>query len=116
MKHTFATLSFFISVALAAPQPSEFNKLRRATTDQVNPKSYIVKLKDDASKEASIQALDDLVLAFDDTESYKEVTYSDWTIINGYAAKLGGAALSAVLADPNVDYVEEDGIAHLNYA
>jgi cerevisin len=115
MKFSFATLSFFISVALAAPRPSEFNKLRRAPADQVNHKSYIVKLKDDASKEASIQALNDLVLPADDAESLKEVTYSDWTIINGYAAKLGDAALKAVLADPNVEFVEEDGIVHINY-
>ena len=115
MKFAFTALSFFISAALAAPQPAEFNKLHRATTDEVNPKSYIVKLKDDASKEASIQSLNDLVFALDDNDSYKEVTYSDWTIINGYAAKLGGAALSAVLADPNVEYVEEDGIARINY-
>jgi hypothetical protein len=116
MRFTFATLSFFVSVALAVPQPQEFGKLRRATTDQVNPKTYIVKLKDDASKEVAIQALDDLVFASEDTDSFKEVTYSDWTIINGYAAKLGGAALTAVLDDPNVEFVEEDGIAHINYA
>ena len=115
MKFTFTTLSFFISVALAAPQPAGYNKLRRATTDQVAPKSYIVKLKDSASKDASIQALNDLAFALDDNESYKEVTYSDWTIINAYCAKLGGAALSAVLNDPNVEYVEEDGIAKINY-
>ena len=116
MKFAFATLSFFVSVALAAPKPQEFSKLRRATTDQVKPKSYIVKLKDDASKEAAIQKLEGLFFALDDNESFKEVTYSDWTIINGYAAKLSGVALSAVLADPNVEFVEEDGIAHINYA
>ena len=116
MKFSFATLSFFVSVALAAPTPQEFSKLRRATTDQVNPKSYIVKLKDNASKEAAIQKLEDLFFALDDNDSFKEVTYSDWTIINGYTAKLSGAALSAVLADPNVEFVEEDGIARINYA
>jgi len=116
MKFTFVTLSFFISVALAVPQPQEFSKLRRATSDQVNPKTYIVKLKDEASKEESIQALNDLVFTLDDNDSFKEVTYSDWTIINGYAAKLSGAALDAVLADPNVEFVEEDGIARINYA
>ena len=116
MKFTFATLSFFISAALAAPQPAGFNKLRRATTDEVNPKSYIVKLKDNADKGASIQALNDLAFALDDNDSYKEVTYTDWTIINGYCAKLGGAALAAVLDDPNVEYVEEDGIVKINYA
>ena len=115
MKFTFATLSFFISLALAAPQPPEFNKLRRATTGNVNPKSYIVKLKDNASKEASIQALDSHAFALDDTESFKEVTYSNWTIINGYAAKLGDSALRVVLADPNVEYVEEDGKARINF-
>ena len=59
--------------------------------------------------------MDDLIFTFDDTESFKEITYSDWTIINGYAARLGGAALRAVLADPNVEYVEEDGIVQINY-
>ena len=116
MKLAFATLPFFASVALAAPKPKEFSKLRRATTDQVNPKSYIVKLKDNASKEAAIQELEDLFFALDDNDSFKEVTYSDWTVINGYAAKLSGAALSAVLANPNVEFVEEDGIARINYA
>ena len=117
MKFTFTTLSFFISVALAAPQPAGFNKLRRATTPDVNPKSYIVKLKDSADKGASIESLQNLAFASaNDNDSYKEVTYSDWTIINGYAAKLGSAALDALLGDPNVEYVEEDGIATINYA
>jgi len=113
MKFAFA---IFISAALAAPHLAEFNKLRRATTAQVNPDTYIVVLKDDASKEASIQALNDLVFAADDNDSFKEVLYADWTIINGFTAKLRGAALSAVLADPNVAFVEEDGIVHINYA
>jgi cerevisin len=115
MKFTFATLFFFVSVALAAPQPAEFNKLRRATTNRVKSGSYIIKLKDGVSKDVSIQSLNDLFIAADESESYKEVTYGNWTIINGYAAKLGSAALRAVLADPNVEYVEEDGIAHINY-
>ena len=92
-----------------------FHKLERATTGRVNPDSYIVVLKDGASKEASLQALDDLVIASDDTLSFKEVIYSDWTLINGYGAKLGGAYLRAVLADPNVEYVEEDVIMQLDY-
>ena len=62
------------------------------------------------------QKLENLVFAPDDNESFKEVTYSDWAIINGYTAKLSGAALSAVLADPDVEFVEEDGIARINYA
>jgi hypothetical protein len=35
--------------------------------------------------------------------------------LNGYSAKLTGAALDAVLADPNVAYVVEDAIASINY-
>ncbi len=66
-------------------------------------------LKDGASKEASIQALNDLVFAPDDNESYKEVIDSEIGI-NGYCSQLGGAALSAVLADPNVEIVEEERI------
>jgi hypothetical protein len=37
------------------------------------------------------------------------------TALNGYSAKLTGAALDAVLADPNVAYVVEDAIASINY-
>jgi hypothetical protein len=116
MGFAFTTLSFFILTALAVPHPVEFNsKLKRATTGRVNPDSYIVKLKDGASKEASILSLDDLVFASGDSESFKEVIYGDWTIINSYVAKLSGAALRAVLADPNIEYVEEDGIVQINY-
>ena len=46
-----------------APQPSEFNKLRRAKTGKINRDFCIGVLKDDASKEVSIQALNDLVFA-----------------------------------------------------
>ena len=37
------------------------------------------------------------------------------TALNGYSAKLTGAALDAVLADPSVAYVVEDAIASINY-
>jgi hypothetical protein len=113
MKFAFAA---FISVALAAPQLVEHHKLRRATTAQVKPDGYIVVLKGGVSKEASIQALNDLSFAFDDTQSYREVTYDDWTILNGFAATLRGDALNSVLLDPKVEYVEEDGIVEINYA
>jgi len=115
MKFAFAALSVFVSAALAAPQPAGFSKLRRASTGRVNADSFIVKLKDSVSKEATIQALNDLVFTAEDTASFKEVTYSDWTVLNGFAAKLGGGALRAMLADPNVEYVEEDGIATIAY-
>jgi len=36
------------------------------------------------------------------------------TALNGYSAKLTGAALDAVLADPSVDYVTEDSIYSIN--
>jgi hypothetical protein len=37
------------------------------------------------------------------------------TALNGYCAKLTGAALDAVLSDPNVDHIEEDGNASVKY-
>ena len=37
------------------------------------------------------------------------------TAFNGYCAKLTGAALDSVLSDPNVDHIEEEGIASVEY-
>ena len=37
------------------------------------------------------------------------------TALNGYCAKLTGAALDAVHSDPNVDHIEEDGIVSIEY-
>ena len=58
--------------------------------------------------------MNDFVFALDDNESFKEVIYSDWNIINGYYAKLCGAGLGAALANPNVEFVEEDSIYQLH--
>jgi hypothetical protein len=36
------------------------------------------------------------------------------TALNGYSAKLTGAALEAVLSDPNVDYLSENSVIHID--
>jgi hypothetical protein len=38
------------------------------------------------------------------------------TALNGYSAKLTGAALEAVLSDPNVDFLTEDSVTYINRA
>jgi hypothetical protein len=37
------------------------------------------------------------------------------TALNGYCARLTGAALDAVLSDPDVDHIEEDSILSIEY-
>ncbi|KAJ6605132.1 peptidase S8/S53 domain-containing protein [Mycena sp. CBHHK59/15] len=98
-----------VASALAAPSPNA-NKLRRSAGNVVED-SYIVVLKVDASREHSLKALDDLVTTFDDI---KQVEYTDWSVINAYSAKLSGASLDHVLNDPNVAYVEENGLVSIN--
>lgn len=106
--------------------PSNVEKLRRVDTPVEN--SYIVVLKDSVDRGAKLQALDKLVVT---SKHVKQVVYSDWkgtlldiehvlsltvtSVLNGYSAQLSGAALEHVLADPDVDYVEENGAFTINW-
>ena len=112
------SLSLLVSTAFAAS--TEHQKLRRAP-DSSKPNGYIVKLKDGVPRQDSIANLTSLSVG---PESTCEVGYSHWTseyrmgilrseyadrlfsVINGYSARLSGACLQHVLADPNVEYVE----------
>jgi cell division protein FtsX len=71
----FAVVAAILFVpTLAAPSQSNLNKLKRAEKPVEN--SYIVVLKDDASRDDSLRGLRDLVVAFDEV---KEIQYSNWT-------------------------------------
>ena len=85
--------------------PSELAPLIEAADDRVVAGQYIVVFKDGvdqkeamASAQASIAAAGDVV-----TQVYD-------TVLNGFAAKLSPAMLSAFRADPRVEYIEEDQI------
>ncbi|KAF9473509.1 serine protease [Pholiota conissans] len=61
---------------------------------------YIVKLKDGVSKSSVLAGI-----------KSAKVTH-DWKVINGFAGDLDDAALAALRASPDVEYVSEDGIMH----
>ncbi|GLB42669.1 putative peptidase S8 family protein [Lyophyllum shimeji] len=82
--------------ALAVPgPPRSVRKYGGATTGR-----YIVKLKDGATK-ASVLG-----------QGKAKYTYADWEIINGFASKLDTKTLNSLLSNPDVEYIEEDGIMH----
>ncbi|RPD55475.1 serine protease [Lentinus tigrinus ALCF2SS1-7] len=71
------------------------------------PDSYIVKLKDEVSKEDHLSWLDS------NHNSTSSVTYRDWqtNVFHGYAGTFQPDALNALRASPDVDYIEEDGVS-----
>lgn len=78
MLSKFVTVALLFGSVLAAPSPAALQKLKRTSAPVVQDR-FIVVLKDTASKQASIQGLNDLVFAQDDKTSFKEVTHSEWT-------------------------------------
>ncbi|KAG5634525.1 hypothetical protein H0H81_001652 [Sphagnurus paluster] len=83
--------------AIAAPSPLHtVQKFQGQTTGK-----YIVKLKEGASK-ASVLG----------EARLSKPSHADWTIINGFASELSAEALQALRANPNVEYIAEDGIMH----
>ncbi|KAH8916791.1 subtilisin-like protein [Atractiella rhizophila] len=101
--------------ALAAPTVrNNDHKIKRAANPI--PGQYIVKLKDGASKAESISVMSNAVSTFGSEDgTVGQVIYDQWKVLNGYAAKLGGAALDQVKNDPNVEFIEEDGIITIDY-
>ncbi|KAH8916104.1 serine protease [Atractiella rhizophila] len=111
---SLATLLTLTAGVLAAPT-NVHPKYRRAETPGAANR-YIVKLKDGADKGASIASIGDVAgIAEVGTDIVANVIYDDWTIINAYAAELSPAVLDQVLADDNVEFVEEDGTITINF-
>lgn len=77
MKFTLITAILVIPYALAAPAPGSFSKLRRTTGESVKD-SYIVVLKDNASRSSHIQSLHEFSTMTDDADSLINIIYDDW--------------------------------------
>lgn len=100
---SFAALALLVAPVFASPV-----QLKTVET-AAGPKktgSYIVTLSQGVSKNKHIQAL------LKHLASEDSVTHGDWDsrVINGFAAKLGPAALNFLRAHPEVARIEEDGI------
>jgi cerevisin len=94
----FVTLSIFIATALAATTPLHtIQKYKGETTGR-----YIVNLKAGATKA-------DL---FGHLRLPKTNVTHDWDIINGFAGYFNEDTLNTLRSNPNVDFIEEDGIMH----
>ena len=66
---------------------------------QVNPGSYIVRLKDGVNK----------AMLFQDSSLRESVTHHDWTVINGFAGVFDKATLDKLRGSDLVESIEEDG-------
>ncbi|KAI0825094.1 serine protease [Trametes gibbosa] len=77
--------------------------------------SYIVKFKDGVARDAQLSQLQARIAEHDDKSLYT-ITHADWapSVLNGFAGTFEGDALNALRADPDVEYIVEDGIFHIN--
>ncbi|KAG5637821.1 hypothetical protein H0H81_003092 [Sphagnurus paluster] len=91
--------SFFATFALAAPifaSPVLVHTVQKF--DGKTTGDYIVKLKDGVSTADVISQL-----------KGARITYSDWTIMNGFSGPLDDVAITILRTSPLVEYIVEDG-------
>ncbi|GAA4532149.1 S8 family peptidase [Amycolatopsis samaneae] len=94
-----------ISLGLAAPAQARTGQIRNAGVPGAVEGSYLVALKSGGALTAATADL---------THRYGgRVTYTYDTALRGFAASMTEAQARALAADPGVDYVEQDGIAHV---
>ncbi|KAG8737114.1 subtilisin-like serine protease [Ceratobasidium sp. 414] len=92
--------------ALAAPTGNvPINKF----PGQVKPNSYIIKLKDGVSQDAHLTS----IIAGFVAGSSIEYKYGD--VFHGYAANLQGQDLDFIRQSKDIEFIEEDGVATLEY-
>ncbi|KAG8714321.1 subtilisin-like serine protease [Ceratobasidium sp. 394] len=92
--------------ALAAPTGNvPINKF----PGQVKPNSYIIKLKDGVSKDAHLNSIISSFVA----GSSLQYKYSD--VFHGYAVNLRGKDLDFIRQSKDIEFIEEDGIATIEY-
>ncbi|KAG8714145.1 subtilisin-like serine protease [Ceratobasidium sp. 395] len=106
--HAFISIAALAAIipALAAPTGNvPINKF----AGQVKANSYIIKLKDGVSKDAHLSAL----ISKFTTGSSLQYKYGD--VFHGYAVTLKGKDLDFVRLSKDIEYIEEDGIATINY-
>ncbi|KAI0752921.1 serine protease [Daedaleopsis nitida] len=95
------------SPTLAAPGSAQLNPILKYA-GQINPGSYIVKLKSDVSKE---DHLNGLRARFGPSALAPSCTLLSG-ILNGYSGKLLPQVLDALRVSDDVEYIQEDGIVH----
>lgn len=109
-----ATLVVFsFAASSASADPAKFRTVERPVTGQ-----YIVVLKPDAARlarETHSRAPRVPEIARDMTSAHRSPLVRSYThALRGFVVKADDAALARLLADPRVDYVEEDAIGTLN--
>lgn len=100
---SLATLALLVAPILGSPV--ELKKVEVAAGAK-KPGSYIVTLTGGVSKSKHVQAL------LSHLSPEDSITHGDWDsrVINGFAAKLGPAALNFLRSHPDVARIEEDAI------
>ena len=98
---TFAALTAALSLAFGNAAPASAHRVNGR-----NPNSYIVKLKDGVNTTNHINSLPFLFSAEDENSPIK-YWWPEGFI--GYSGIFEGAALDAIRASPDVEYVEKNG-------
>jgi len=86
---------------LAAPSPL----IAAKKTKGAIAGRYIVTFKDDVARSAGVSSVTSQI------SSESEVT-QQWDIINGFAGTFTDVDLQALMSNPNVASIEEDGLVH----
>nr|QIK03897.1 subtilisin-like serine protease precursor [Lignosus rhinocerotis] len=104
---TAVSAALLLLVPVIAAPPAAL-KTVRASGGESLPDSYIVKLKDGVSKDAHLRWLSS------NHGSDAVITHPQWSsrVLHGYAGTLHTDALNALRASDDVEYIEEDAIAH----
>jgi len=102
----FTALAAALSLTFENAAPASAHRLRDPDSNIEN--SYIVKLKDSANAASHINSLP---FSFSVEDENSPITY--WwpnSLFKGYCGTFVGAALDAILASPDVEYVEKNDI------
>jgi hypothetical protein len=99
---SFTALAAALSLTFANAVPASGRRLR------VHDNDYIVKLKDGVNTTSHINSLP-FLFSVEDTNSPVKHWWPD-NFFKGYSGIFEGAALDAILASPDVEYVEKNAI------
>ncbi|KAJ8457308.1 hypothetical protein ONZ51_g11617 [Trametes cubensis] len=104
-----SALALFSMLALAAPGIPRLTR-KGGSVAKINSNSYIVKLKDGATKASQLEWL-----ATHYGNSSK-VTHAEWdsNVLHGFAGLFHADALDALRSSSDVDFVSEDNIVRIN--
>jgi Peptidase inhibitor I9 len=102
---SLTTFAAALSLTLEHVAPASAHRLRDLDSEIEN--SYIVKLKDSVNSTSHINSLP---FPFSVDDSNSPITYWWPDDFKGYSGVFVGAALDAIMASPDVEYVEKNGI------